>query len=83
MIKNKKIFLIKYSNLYEGKGRGLFFQRKGAEGARCIIHLNSQAKGPLLDRTLESFLINTEGVIFHRSSVKKISQVKRQSRKNF
>ncbi|KUK55888.1 MAG: hypothetical protein XD79_0403 [Atribacteria bacterium 34_128] len=28
-----------------------------------MIHLNSQAKGPLPDRTLESFLINTEGVI--------------------
>ena len=39
------------SNLYEGKGRSLFFQRKGAEGARCIIHLDSQAKGPLLNRT--------------------------------
>ncbi|MFH1002072.1 MAG: hypothetical protein V1759_02350 [bacterium] len=45
-----------------------------------MIHLNSQAKGPLLDRTLESFLINTEGVIFHQSSVEKISQVQRQSR---
>jgi len=32
-----------------------FFMRKGAEGARCIIHLNSQAKGLLPDRTLESF----------------------------
>ena len=39
--------------------------RKGAEGARCEVHLNSQAKGLLLDRTLESFLINTEGAIFH------------------
>jgi len=29
------------------------------------MHLNSQAKGPLLDRTLESFLINTEGAIFY------------------
>jgi hypothetical protein len=28
-----------------------------------MIHLNSQAKGPLPDRTLESFLINTEGAI--------------------
>jgi len=46
-------------------GRNLFFFRKGAEGARCMIHLNSQAKGPLLDRTLESFLINTEGAISH------------------
>ena len=41
----------------------IFFIKKEAEGARCIIHLNSQAKGPLPDRTLESFLINTEGVI--------------------
>jgi hypothetical protein len=61
-----KIFLpSKYSNLYEGRGRNLFFFRKGAEGARCVIHLNSQAKGPLLDRTLESFLINTKGAISH------------------
>jgi len=46
-----------------------------------MIHLNSQAKGPLLDRTLESFLVNTEGVIFHYLFImKKISQVKRQSR---
>jgi hypothetical protein len=79
-----KIFLpIEYSNLYEGRGRNLFFFRKGAEGARCMIHLNSQAKGPLLDRTLESFLINTKGVIFRYLSImKKISQVKRQSRNN-
>lgn len=32
-----------------------FFIRKGAEGARCEEHLNSQAKGLLPDRTLESF----------------------------
>ena len=45
-----------------------FFIRKGAEGARCEKHLNSQAKGLLLDRTLESFLLfkNTEGVISYR-----------------
>jgi len=42
-----------------------FFMKKGAEGARCEVHLNSQAKGLLPDRTLESFLINTEGAIFH------------------
>jgi len=29
--------------------------RKGAEGARCEAHLNSQAKVLLPDRTLESF----------------------------
>jgi len=40
--------------LYEGDRRGLFI-RKGAEGARCEVHLNSQAKGLLPDRTLESF----------------------------
>ena len=57
--------------------------RKGAEGARCMIHLNSQEKGPLLDRTLESFSVNTEGVNFHYLLImKKISQVKRQSRNN-
>jgi len=33
-----------------------FSFKKGAEGAKCLIHLNSQAKGPILDRTLESFL---------------------------
>ncbi len=48
-----------------------------------MIHLNSQAKGPLLDRTLESFLINTEGVIFHYLLLmQKISQVKRQGGNN-
>jgi len=40
-------------------GEVFSFFRKGAEGVRCVMHLNSQAKGPLLDRTLESFLINT------------------------
>jgi len=48
-----------------------------------MIYLNSQAKGPLLDRALESFLINTEGVIFrYPLIVKKISQVTRQGRNN-
>ena len=41
------------------------------------------AKGPLLNRTLESFLVNTEGVIFHYLFIiKKISQIKRQSKNN-
>ncbi len=41
-----------------------FFMRKGAEGARCEAHLNSQAKGLLPDRTLESFIQkSTEGAI--------------------
>jgi len=44
-----------------------------------MLHLNSQAKGPLPDRTLESFLINTEGVISNITG--KIFQVKRQGKK--
>jgi hypothetical protein len=32
-----------------------FFMKKGAEGARYEAYLNSQAKGLLPDRTLESF----------------------------
>jgi len=37
-------------------------KRKGAEGARCHTHPNFQAKGPLPDRTLESFIQkSTEG----------------------
>jgi len=32
-----------------------FFVKKGAEGARYEAYLNSQAKGLLPDRTLESF----------------------------
>ena len=40
--------------LYKGNRRDLFM-RKGAEGARCEVHLNSQAKGLLPDRTLEGF----------------------------
>jgi len=39
-------------------------ERKGAEEARCHKHQNFQAKGPLPDRTLESFIQkNTNGVI--------------------
>jgi len=38
--------------------------RKGAEGARCEVHLNSQVKGLLPDRTLESFIQkSTDGAI--------------------
>jgi len=41
-----------------------FVIKKGAEGAKCEARLNSQAKGLLPDRTLESFILkNTEGVI--------------------
>jgi len=39
-------------------------KRKRAEGARCHKHPNFQAKGPLPDRTLESFIPrSTEGAI--------------------
>jgi len=39
-------------------------KRKGAEEARYQKYPNFQAKGPLPDRTLESFiLISTEGAI--------------------
>ncbi len=39
-------------------------KREGAEGARCKVHLNSQAKGLLPDRTLESFMLkSTNGEI--------------------
>ncbi len=44
-----------------------------------MIYSHSQAKGLLLDRILESFLINTEGVIFYYTLMEKISQVKRQN----
>jgi len=33
----------------------IFFMKKGAEGARYKAYLNSQAKGLLPDRALESF----------------------------
>jgi hypothetical protein len=39
------------------------FKEKGAEEVRCKIHLNSQAKGPLPDRTLENFYRSAEGAI--------------------
>jgi len=39
-------------------------KRKGAEEARCQKHPNFQAKGPLPDRTLESFIPrSTDGAI--------------------
>ena len=39
-------------------------KRKRAEEARCQKHPNFQAKGPLPDRTLESFILkSTEGAI--------------------
>jgi len=37
-------------------------KRKGAEEARCQKYPNFQAKGPLPDRTLESFILkSTDG----------------------
>ena len=53
-------------NLYEGSRRDLFFnqRRRGAEEARCEKYRNFQAKGLLLDRTLESFIPkSTDGAI--------------------
>ena len=42
----------------------IYLKRKGAEGERCHKHRNFQAKGPLPDRTLESFIQkSTEGAI--------------------
>ena len=44
-----------------------FFVKKGAEGARCEVHLNSQVKGLLHDRTLERFIQkSSEGAIPNR-----------------
>jgi len=101
-MKNLDIILLnKKSNmviLYEGNRRDLFM-RKGAEGARCEAHLNSQAKGRLPDRTLESFYyLKTPKVQFpimgnffwveRQSRVVsqfegKISQAKRQRKENY
>jgi len=47
-----------------GEAFSFYNERKGAEGARYQKYLNSQAKGPLPDRTLESFIPkSTEGAI--------------------
>jgi len=44
-----------------------YHKREGAEGERCHQHPNSQAKGLLPDRTLESFIPkSTEGAIPNR-----------------
>ena len=41
-----------------------YHKRERAEGERCHKHPNSQAKRPLPDRTLESFIQkSTEGAI--------------------
>ena len=76
-----------------------FFIRKGAEGARYEAYLNSQAKGLLPDRTLESFcylktpkvqFLNDRKFLLGRMTelsnfvfAGKISQVKRQSKENY
>ena len=47
-----------------GETFSFYHQRKGAEEARCQKYPNFQAKGPLPDRTLESFIPkSTEGAI--------------------
>jgi len=47
-----------------GETFSFYEKRRGAEEARCQKHPNFQAKGPLPDRTLESFILkSTEGAI--------------------
>jgi len=47
-----------------GEAFSFYKKRRGAEGARYQKYLNFQAKGPLPDRTLESFIPkSTEGAI--------------------
>ena len=47
-----------------GETLSSYKKRKGTEGARYQKCRNSQAKGPLPDRTLESFILkSTEGAI--------------------
>jgi len=54
-------------------------KKKGAEGARYQKYPNSQAKGLLPDRTLESFYGSTEEAI--PNVLGRIFQVKGQSKK--
>jgi len=44
-------------------GETFSLPRRSAEEARYYKHQNFQAKGPLPDRTLESFCRSTEGAI--------------------
>jgi len=47
-----------------GETFSFIIKRRRAEGARCHKHPNFQAKGPLPDRTLESFILkSTDGAI--------------------
>ena len=47
-----------------GETFSFYNERKGAEEVRYQNYLNFQAKGPLPDRTLESFVLkSTEGAI--------------------
>ena len=56
-----------------------FFIRKGAEGAKYEVYLNSQAKGLLPDRTLENFYyLKTPKMQF--PIVRKLLLGKKQSR---
>jgi len=48
----------------KGETFSFHHKRKRAEEARCQKHSNFQAKGPLPDKTLESFILkNTDGAI--------------------
>ena len=52
-----------------------FLAKKGAEEARYEKYLNFQAKRPLSDRTLESFMLkSTDGAIpnFQENSLKSV-----------
>jgi len=47
-----------------GETLSFYKKRRGAEGARYQKYLNFQAKGPLPDRSLESFIPkSTDGAI--------------------
>ena len=55
-----------------GETFSFHYKREGAEEARCHKHQNFQAKGPLPDRTLESFIPkSTEGAIPNLSKADK------------
>jgi len=61
---------IKYCILYEVARETFSFhhKRKGAEEVRFEKYSNFQAKGPLPDRTLESFILKStdEAILNHR-----------------
>ena len=62
-----------------GDALSFYKKRRGAEGVRYQTYLNSQAKGPLSDSTLESFILKSaDGAI--PNFLGRILQVKRQSK---